>query len=252
MKYEKHELKEGINLHTIKTDKFKTNLVAVFLTTKLSRENVTKNALISMILRRGSKNMPTQEDISKTMEDMYGASFDCGLDKTGDNQVLKFYIESINDNFLPKQGENILEKSIRSILEIIFNPYLENEGFKSEYIEQEKNNIKQRIEGKIDNKARYAMDRCIEEMYKDKPFGLFKFGYKEDLDSINGKNLYEYYKELINTCKIDIFVSGDIDSKIESMVKQDENIVKLLDRNADYIIPKLEQKQEKQEKLVTE
>ena len=196
--------------------------------------------------------MPTQEDISKTMEDMYGASFDCGLDKTGDNQVLKFYIESINDNFLPKQGENILEKSIRSILEIIFNPYLENEGFKSEYIEQEKNNIKQRIEGKIDNKARYAMDRCIEEMYKDKPFGLFKFGYKEDLDSINGKNLYEYYKELINTCKIDIFVSGDIDSKIESMVKQDENIVKLLDRNADYIIPKLEQKQEKQEKLVTE
>lgn len=252
MKYIKREIKEGINLHTIKTDKFKTNLVAIFLTTKLNRENVTKNALISMLLRRGSKNMPTQEEISKTMEEMYGANFDCGLDKTGDNQVLKFYIESINDNFLPKQGENILEKSIKSIFDIIFDPYIENKCFKNEYIEQEKNNIKQRIEGKIDNKARYAMDRCIEEMYKDKPFGLYKFGYIEDLKSINEKNLYEYYKELVNSCKIDIFVSGDINEKIENMVKQDENIIKLKERKADYIIPKLELKQQRKEELVTE
>lgn len=252
MKYNDYELKQGIKLHTIKTDKFKTNLVAVFLTTKLSRKNVTKNALISMILRRGCKRMPTQEEISKTMEEMYGASFDCGLDKTGDNQVLKFYIESINDNFLPKQGENILEKSIKNILEIIFNPYTENESFKNEYIEQEKNNLKQRIEGKIDNKARYAMDRCIEEMYKDKPFGLYKFGYIEDLESINGKNLYQYYKELINSCKIDILVSGNINEKVENIVKQDENIIKLLDRNAEYVVPKLEAKQKKQEEIVTE
>lgn len=196
--------------------------------------------------------MPTQEEISKEMEEMYGASFDCGLDKTGDNQVLKFYIESINDNFLPKQGENILEKSIKNILEIIFNPYTENDSFKNEYIEQEKNNLKQRIEGKIDNKARYAMDRCIEEMYKDKPFGLYKFGYIEDLESINSKNLYQYYKELINSCKLDIFVSGNINDKVENIVKQDENIVKLQDRNADYVVPKLELKQEKQEEIVTE
>ena len=231
MKYNEIDIKEGIKLHTIKTDKFKTNLVAVFLTTKLSRGNVTKNALISMILRRGCKKMPTQEEISKEMEEMYGASFDCGLDKTGDNQVLKFYIESINDNF---------------------NPYTENDSFKNEYIEQEKNNLKQRIEGKIDNKARYAMDRCIEEMYKDKPFGLYKFGYIEDLESINSKNLYQYYKELINSCKLDIFVSGNINDKVENIVKQDENIVKLQDRNADYVVPKLELKQEKQEEIVTE
>ena len=71
MEYNVIKLKEGIKLHTIKTDKFKTNLVALFLSTKLERKNVTKNALISMILRRGSKNMISQEEISKKMEDMY-------------------------------------------------------------------------------------------------------------------------------------------------------------------------------------
>ena len=43
------ELKEGIKLHVMDTDKFKTNLIAIFLTTKLDRNDVTKNALISAI-----------------------------------------------------------------------------------------------------------------------------------------------------------------------------------------------------------
>lgn len=252
MKYKVIDLKEGIKLHTIKTDKFKTNLVAVFLTTKLNRENVTKNALISMILRRGSKNMPSQEEISKKMEEMYGASFDCGLDKTGDNQVLKFYIESINDNFLPKQGENNLKKSVENIIEIVFNPYIENERFKKEYIDQEKKNLTQKIQGKIDNKARYAMDRCIEEMYKGEPFGLFKFGYIEDLENINENNLYDYYKELINSCKIDIFVSGNVNNETIDIINKNEVMQGILPRNPNYVVTGLVKKNKKEEEIVTE
>ena len=253
MQYKEKEIKKGIKFHKIYTDKFKTNLIAVFLTTKLTRENVTKNALISTILRRGSKNMNTQEEISKQMEEMYGAGFDCGLDKTGDNQVLKFYIENINDQFIPKQNENMLKSAIEKLLEIVFNPYIEDGEFKKEYVEQEKNNIKQRIEGKIDNKARYALNRCIEEMYKDEPFGLFKFGYIEDLEGIDGKNLYEYYQDLIRNCKIDIFVSGIVPDNIEQLIEENENVSKLQERQADYVIPVITKKETNQkENVVTE
>ena len=206
MENEVKEIKEGIKIHVINTAKFKTNLIAIFLSTKLNRKNVTNNALISMILRRGSKKMKSQEEISKKMEELYGASFDCGLDKTGDNQVLKFYIEAINDKYLPEHRENVLKTVLENLLEIVFDPYVENEGFKKEYLEQEKNNVRQRIEGKIDNKARYSLERAIEEMYKGEPYGLYKFGYKEDLEKINEKDLYKYYIDLINTCKIDIFL----------------------------------------------
>lgn len=252
MDCKKQEIKKGIKLHVIRTDKFKTNLMAVFLTTKLTRENVTKNALISMLLRRGSKTMKTQEEISKSMEEMYGAIFDCGLDKTGDNQVLKFYIESINDNYLPKHNENILEKSVRNLLEIVFNPYIENEGFKEEYVEQEKQNIKHRIEGKIDNKARYANERCIEEMFKNEPFGLYKFGYEEDLKDLNGKELYKYYKKLINTCKIDIFISGDLKEQDENLIVEDENIKALKERAPVFEMLKIEKREVKKENVVSE
>lgn len=252
MNYKKAEIKKGITLHQINTNKFKTNLIAVFLTTELNRQNVTKNALISAILRRGSKKIQTQEEISKKLEEMYGAEFDCGLDKTGDNQVLKFYIETINDNFLPQNSPNILQESIESILDIVLNPYTENEGFKEEYLNQEKNNIQNIIKGKIDNKARYALDRCIEEMYKNENFGLYKYGYIEDLEEITPKNLYQYYKDLINNCKIDIFVSGIIDDKLEDLIKNNENIQKLPQREAKFKKTQLVHKQEVQENVVIE
>ena len=252
MEYNQTEVQQGIKLHTIKTDKFKTNLIAVFLTTSLTRENVTKNSLIPAILRRGSKKLKTQEELSKTLEEMYGASFDCGIDKTGDNQVIRFYIETVNDNYLPKK-EEILQKSIETLLEIVFNPYEENGGFKKEYVSQEKTNMKKRIDGRKDNKARYSLDRCIEEMYKDKPYGLYKFGYVEDLEKIDEKNLYEYYKTLIQSCKIDIFVSGLVDDNVLNSVENNEIIKSLNEREAKFNELRLEAKPKKEkETVVTE
>lgn len=253
MDYKRQNLKDGITLHNINTDKFKTNIVAIFLTTPMSREYVTFNSIISSILKRGSKNMPTQEEISKTMEDMYGASFNNGLDKIGDNHILKFYLESINDEYLPQNVENLLKKSIQKLSEIVFNPFLENGKFKEEYVNQEKEAMTQRINAKIDNKALYAKARCVESMYKDTPAALYKYGYVEDMDRINSENLYNYYKELIDNCKIDIFISGKNElEQILQMLSEDENISRLKPRKAKYVINDIKLKEEQQEQTVEE
>lgn len=233
MNCNKIKLKEGINLHIINTNKFKTNLLAVFLTTPLNREDVTKNALVPMVLRRGSSKLKNLEEISNKLDEMYGADFNCGVDKTGDNHVLKFYMESINNNFLPEQ-ENILEESMKVLLDIVFNPLIEENSFKKEYVESEKENLKQIILGKIDNKSKYAYERCIEEMYIDKPYGLYKYGYVEELEKINAKNLYEHYKKMISECKIDIFISGEIDEGSKQIAMENENIKNINERKPIY------------------
>lgn len=253
MEYNKQEIRKGITLHSINTDKFKTNLIAIFLTTPLTRENVTFNAILSSTLRRGNKNLTTQEEISKRLEEMYGASFDCGLDKMIDNHILKFYIESINDSYLPENSENILNASIDMILDMIFNPLIENDGFIEEYVDQEKESIRQRINMKIDNKAAYAKMRCVEEMYKDEPTGLFRYGYIEDLENINNKNLYEYYKKLIDECKIDIFISGNLENiDYKKMINDAIENKNIKEREPIFILKQIEAKKEKEEKTVTE
>lgn len=254
MSYTSEEIKQGIKLHCIDTNKFKTNLMAVFITLPLKRERITFDTVIPAVLKRGTKKLKTQEEISKKLENMYGASFDCGIEKIGDNHVIKFYLESLNDNFVPEDSkQNVSRESIDLLLDIILDPLTENNKFKDEYVEAEKNNIRLLIESKIDNKDQYALNRCIEEMYKDKPYGLYKFGYTEDLEKINSQNLYDYYNELINTSKIDIFVSGELKKEeIVDIVKNNENIKKLKEREANYIVnnEQTEDKENVQEKEV--
>ena len=259
MNYNKKEIKQGINIHNIKTNKFKTNLYAVFLAVPLNRENVTKNALLPAVLRRGTSNINSQDLISKKLEEMYGASFDCGVEKTGDNQIIKFYLETINEAFLPEK-EELDKKCLELLFDIILNPLVENNGFKPEYIESEKKKLKQIIEGKIDNKRAYSFERCIEEMFKNEPYGLYKYGYVEDLEKITPQNLYEHYKEFIKKCKIDIFVSGNLDGNeqkqqcndtetekslnqmqanpICKIIESNKHIQELAPRNPEYIVNK--------------
>ena len=237
----KDEIKKGIKFHEIETNKFKTNLFAIFLTVPLKRETVTKNALLAATLRRGTMEFPTQEQISKELEEMYGASFDCGIEKSGDYHTFKFYLETINDEYLP-QKEELSQKCLELLLSIAFNPYIENEAFKEEYLQGEKENLKQIIEGKIDNKGTYALDKSIEAMYKGESYGLYKYGYVEDLEEITAKDLYKYYLEVIEKCKIDIFASGENIEKLYEKVKENKNIQKLKERTPE----KVEEKEKKE------
>ena len=256
MAYTIKEIKEGIKLHLIETNKFKTNLMGVFITLPLKKENITLDTVIPAVLKRGTKNLKTQEEISKKLENMYGAVLDCGIEKTGDNHIIKFYAETLNNKFIPQNSNiNLNEEIVNLLLDVIFNPLTENEKFKKEYVDSEKNNVTLLIESKIDNKDQYAFNRCIEEMYKDKPYGLYKYGYAQDLKNINEKNLYDYYLELVKTSKIDIFLSGNFSSdEIIRTVENNENIIKLKQRKNINIInnEQTEIKQDVQEKTLAE
>ena len=74
------------------------------------KKTITMNALLPAVLRRGTNNYKNQIEIGKQLENMYGASFDCGIEKTGDNHVLKFYLEALNDNYV-ETSENLIKKS---------------------------------------------------------------------------------------------------------------------------------------------
>lgn len=235
MSNQKSELKEGITFHSIETNKFKTNLFALFIAIPLEREAVTTRALLPAVLRRGCQTYQTQEQINQTLEEMYGATFDCGIDKNGDNQVIKFYVEGINEKYLPEK-EPVGEKCLDMLLQVVLNPLLKQGKFDEEYVTCEKNNLKNIISSKIDNKRKYAYDRCIEEMYMNDPYGIYKYGYLEEVDDITPESLAKAYEELMNRAKIDIFVSGDNIQNLEEVAKKHPLIQALKPRTPDFCI----------------
>ena len=192
----------------LQSNKFKTNLVALFITVPLTKENCTKNALLTSVLRRGTNNLKTQEEIAKRLEELYGAGFNCGVDKLGNYHVLKFYLETL-ENTYTLNNENLLQEGVNLLLDIVFNPFVENNGFNKLYVDQEKLNLQRLIESRKDNKALYAKERCLENMFADESYSLYKYGSVEDLANINEINLYAYYKELLKDCKIDLYITGN-------------------------------------------
>ena len=107
------------------------------------------------MIRRGTEKLPNQYLISKELENMYGASFNCGVDKMGDNVVLKFCIESISNEYA-LNNENILKMNLENLLDIVFNPVRENGKLKASFLEVEKENLKDVIESKIDDKDMHS------------------------------------------------------------------------------------------------
>ena len=208
-----------IKIKRFENNKFKTNEIAVFVTIKQTQENATKNALIPAVLRRGSTNYRNQLEISKKLENMYGASFNCGVDKSGDYIILKFFIETINNEYSDSK-ENLAQEAFNLLTDIVFNPLVENDGFNINYVKQEKDNLAKIINSKKDDKANYAYQRCVEEMFKNNPYGIYKYGSLQDLEKINEKNLYGYYLNIIQNNPIFIYING----KNANSINVDENI----------------------------
>jgi hypothetical protein CLOST_1905 len=205
-----------VKIKKIETKKFKTNVYALYLTIPLTKENVTYNALIPTVLKRGCEKYNNQLEISKKLEEMYDATFGIGITKVGNNEVLKFYLESLNNNYLPN-NEDLSKTSIEMLLNIVMKPYLVNGKFDDDYVEQEKENLKKVIESRKDNKDTYATNRLLEEMFKEEPYGLYKFGNIDEIDNITSEKLYEKYKELIKNSEKYLYIVGDVENlNIES------------------------------------
>ena len=212
------EIAKGVRLNYIHTDKFKTNLISFNFITQISKDSAHLNAMLPIILMRGCKKYPTQADINKRLQYLYSADIDAKNDKVGEFQVFGFSTNMLGDRFT---GDiKMAEEMAELLCQLIFEPYLEKGVFAKKYVEGEKINLIDAIEAEINNKTRYSMNRCLEEMCKDEIFATKKFGTVEQVKKISAKSLFEAYKKAIKECKIEIYAVGDCDcNKIADIFK---------------------------------
>ena len=212
-------LNDGVNLSFTNMDKFKTNLMSVYIVRPLNREEITKNVLLPLILKRGTQNYKTSLEIERKFEELYGSGLGVNATKKGNRQIIRFTIEGPQERFIG--SGNLLEEQLKMLNEIINNPLTEEGVFSNKYVELEKRNLKTRIEGRINNKKQYAVDRCIEEMCKDEVYSLYQYGYITDLEKITSAQMYEHYKTIIKTSPIYISMIGNFEEHdVKKMVEK--------------------------------
>ena len=204
------KIKDGISLHSLKTGKFKTFTLSFYIHRPLREEEVTLNALLPFVMKQGSGLYPNIAAISKKLDGLYGGFFDCGIRKKGEDQVVCFNFEFVSPKYV-KNDPNYLSEIYRFVFDMVFNPLTDGGAFKEEFVAREKENLKDHIQGLINDKKEYAALRCIDEMCKGENYALYEYGRIEDLNRIDGKVLYNHYQDILRSSVIDVFAVGEVD-----------------------------------------
>ena len=171
----------GYSLTTIKTDKFKNNLISVSFQSEINRKTVTERSLLPYVLRSATEKYPSKKEINTYLESLYGASLSTTVEKRGQTHNIKFYLSLANEKFLGNR-EPLLEEGVELLKEVILNPLIVNGAFKEQVVEVEKRLLKEYIESIYDDKVSYALQKLVENMCKGEVFSTNSIGYVEDLN----------------------------------------------------------------------
>ncbi len=243
------KINDNIFLHYIPMKKLKTTTVGLYIHRAVNEEEASKNAVLPYVMRRGCRICDDGEKIAKYLQNLYGAVFSAYISKSGSSQILCFDAESISDKYAP-ENEHLTLSLLDLLLSSVFEPAVENDAFKADIVAQEKANMKDRIAGLINDKRSYASWRCIEEMCKGEPEGINKYGSIESVERIDEKSLYLYYRKIITSSVIDIYICGDTD--IEAVKEKIKDYTEKLQFTKAEIAKNVSKKQSGEIKKVTD
>ena len=215
MRMETISINDNITLYYIPMQKLKTTSIGVYLHRPLCESEVSENAVLPHVLRRGCKLTPDSEAVAKYLEGLYGSTFGAGVMKAGDNQIIRLAFETISDTYAP-EGEKLTAELTKLAMSVLFEPV----SFTDEVVETEKKNAVDRILSEINDKRIYARNRCVEEMFSGSGYALSAHGTKEGVENITAESLKAHYENIITSTPIDIYVCGDADAEsIAAIVK---------------------------------
>lgn len=240
---EVNRIHNRLNVYTVVTDKFKTDLIGIYVKRPLN-DDVSLNALLSRILMRGTQQFPSSKDLNIHLEASYGMILVSDVVKYGDDHVLQFKLQFPDSKHISEK--DIFNNALKILEEVIFNPYVENGCFSEDYFNQEKENLIDEIESRINDKMSYSLERCIECMYEDEPYSSYVYGDIETVKGISNEALYTHYKKVIEHASYDICVMGDLDKDavvdsimtlpISSQDLVDEDVIQVTHKTKNIVV----------------
>ncbi len=203
------ELKQGIHLHIRKTDQFKTVNFSLKFKQILSEKSAAQRSVLANVLLHSNKQYPSNPAFRSALDELYGTSMYMDSSKKGNEHIITFMAESVNDQYLSSNG--VLNQVIDLFKTVLFNPNADHHEFKDSIVKREKDSVIQRIESLYDDKTRYAQHRLIELLRPNHPASIGANGTIEEVESVTPKSLWEAYHQMLHEDELDIYIVGDVD-----------------------------------------
>lgn len=226
---EKLAVKNGITFYRINSEKFKTARADLFFVDNLVRERASANAIIPLIMKRGCAKYPSVRELESRLEELYGADIDGSVIKKGELQFIGFHMSHISDKY--SNGEKLFEECGELLTCMLENPMVEDGGFKKLIFTQERDNLVDYIRSRVNDKIRYSLTRCLEEMCEGEPFAIPEDGTEEDALLLSPQSTLGVYENMVSTYPAYAYISGQVDDRsiqkfIDSFLTRERSNIK--------------------------
>ena len=208
MSYKNFKISNGADGIFVENTRFNTTVISLNFYLPLNSESIAANALLPYVLTSCSEEYPDYSKLNLKLSMLYGADLSVNVDKVRDVQHIRFAISVINDEFALNEGEQILNSAMELLLSLIFNPLKEGESLSFSDTEREKRKLLEHIEGEFNDKRSFAKNRMLSIMFENSPYGISKYGLKEDAEKITAKDLYFSWINMLNSAYVRVQVIG--------------------------------------------
>lgn len=198
------------NVHTIKTDRFKTIHMEIIFRKELIKEELPYYAFLIDMLMESSKNYPKKRNLIIKMEELYKLMIYGSTVKTGDVLNSNIMVDFIDPKYIEEEG--YLEKVIEFVFDVIQNPNAINEEFDLKQFNFIKERLKKEIKSINDNPFKVSVKSALNAMDENSKSAYSLMGSIEEVNEITPASLYKYYKKLFKDNVCDIFIIGNIDA----------------------------------------
>jgi len=196
-----------IDLFVYPTRKFKTTLTNILFHRPLD-DGTSAAALVPYVLRRGTRRHPDLAAISRHLENLFGAGLDVDVLRFGERQILSFRLDVVDDRYLLMGGRDLLRAGLRLLRDILTDPVLDEERFPDDVVAQERLNLRRFVDRMVDDKARYALERCVSHMCRGEPYARFEYGDAAMIDALTPQEVTESWRRVLAESPMEVYVVG--------------------------------------------
>lgn len=210
MKYKKIVNSNNI-IHVIDSDRFKEMHVVVYFTKKANKSEMAIGNLLCPNLTYSCKKYNSKSKIATRGEELFGAKVSASYGYNGNSESFVVGLQMLNPKYTE---EKYYKESLNFLYEILFNPNVDKDGFNEEFFNLTKKDYLNSIKSIKENPNEYASIEYDKIMFKGTIFEK-SIPTIEEIESVDRKKLYEYYRRLFDgSYRIDIVIHGEDSFKV--------------------------------------
>lgn len=203
------EIVKGVNLHFIKTKKFKTNHITFRFSTPLKKQTLARRALVAQLLETANAKYPNLQLFRQQLAHLYGATLSTKVSTKGRVHLLDIDLNFVSDRYCLDEG--ILVEIFDFLSQMLFHPLVSVVQYQQKFFNREKANLLHTMRLDMEDAFIYSDYQARDLFFEQELLALPSYGSLDLVEEETSYTAYQEFQKMIQEDQLDIFVVGDVD-----------------------------------------